>query len=119
MKALEGLSKADTLRLVEIEHYVKTGKRPDGLQVTDEWVDEAMGFLAGHFREMLDAWSKMFALRDEYLMVDKHARGALRAWRGGRRGAEESQAFEGLDGAIRALKAKEKALREAEASEAA
>ena len=84
MKATHGLTKAETLLLVEIEHYVETGKRPDGLQVTDEWIDESMKFLAGKLRLTLELWSMATDGWDSLIPTGIAARKLYRAWRGGR-----------------------------------
>jgi hypothetical protein len=97
MQALRGLSKADTLRLVEIEQYVKTGKRPDGLQVTDEWVDESMRFLAGNMRPKLEAWAEIADQSDKDALVALAARKLCRLWKRGVNGEQREAAFQELE----------------------
>ncbi len=101
MQALRGMSKADTLRLVEIEAYVATGKRPDGLQVTDEWVDEAIKFLARELRPTLDAWVEMGAQVDRYMPVVIAAGKLSRARKQGRNGQALRPFYRELDESLR------------------
>lgn len=100
MQAMRGLSKADTLRLAEIEHYVETGKRPDGLQVTDEWVDESMKFLAGELRPTLTAWAEIADEAEKTALVALEARKVYRLWRRGVDGADLDAAFKDMESAI-------------------
>lgn len=100
MQALRGLSKDNTIRLVEIEGYIKTGKRPDGLQVTDAWVDESMKFLVEEMRPTLTAWNEV---ADEHgLEIDiVIAAGKLYGmWRKGVRGAALNGLFMRLGKAL-------------------
>jgi len=108
MKALRGMSKADTLRLAEIEHYVATGKRPDDLHVTDEWVDEAMKFLAGELRPTIDAWGEAADEQEREAMVAMEARKLCRLWRKGVNGEQREAAFKSLDKAIQNAEAARK-----------
>lgn len=117
MRAMEGLSKADTLRLAEIEHYAETGKRPDGMQVTDAWVDESMKFLVEEFRPMHDAWVGIKGDEDLLIDVDIAAGKLYRLWRRGVRGEALDAAFENLGKFIARKAAAEKAAREAEDDE--
>jgi hypothetical protein len=83
MKALRGLSKADTLRLVEIEQFIETGTRPDGLQVTDKWVDDSIKFLARELRPTLELWNESSDAQDALILVAIPARKLYRAWKRG------------------------------------
>lgn len=96
MQALRGLSKADTLRLVEVEHYAKTGKRLDDLHVTDEWVDESMKFLAGNLRPKLEAWAEIGDQADKDALVALAARKLCRLWKRGVNGEQREVAFQEL-----------------------
>lgn len=105
MQAMRGLSKENTLRLAVIEHYVETGKRPDGLQVTDEWVDEAIKFLAKELRPTLDAWAEIADREEKTSLVAMEARKVLRLWKRKQRGKPVNPekidaAFSALDSAI-------------------
>lgn len=82
-KALRGLSKADTLLLIEIERYVETGKRADGLHVTDEWIDQCMKFMAGELRSTLEAWAHMGDEHEGSQLTSLAARKLHRAWKKG------------------------------------
>jgi len=102
MKTLRGLSKANTIRLVEIEHYVKTGTRPDGMHVTDEWVDDSIAFLARELRPTLEAWASISDDEELSSSVAREARKVYRLWS---RHADQDnldQAFEALGKAIEA-----------------
>lgn len=83
MRALEGLSKAETLLLVEIERFVETGERVDGLQVTDEWVEESIKFLASKLRPKLEAFSTVSAREDAYCLVHIEAKKIHGLWKRG------------------------------------
>lgn len=100
MRALRGMSKADTLRLVEIETYVATGKRPDGLQVTDAWIDESIKFLAAQLRPTLDAWVEMGNQVDRYMPVVIAAGKVQRARKRGARGSALKPLYKELDEAL-------------------
>ena len=103
MQSMRGMSKADTLRLAEIEHYVKTGKRPDEMHVTDEWVDGAIKFLAGELRPTVEAWGEAADEQEREAMVAMAARKVNRLWK---RGEQEklASAFGDLDKAIQDAK---------------
>lgn len=101
MRAMRGLSKADTLRLAVIEHYVETGQRPDGLQVTDEWIDESIKFLAKELRPTLDAWAEIADREEKSALVALEARKVMRLWNRSRKGKPVDP--EKLDSAFRAL----------------
>jgi len=96
MRALRGLSKAKTIQLVEIEEYVKTGKRPDGSQVTDAWIDESMKFLVEEIRPTLDAWNEVADERGLDIDIVIAAGKLYRAWKKGVRGAALNGMFETL-----------------------
>jgi len=100
MEAMRGLSREDTLRLVEIEHYVEMGTRPDGLHITDEWVDGSMEFLARITRPKLEAWAEMADRDTQSGLVALAARKLYRAWKRGVDGPKLSELFHGLGDAI-------------------
>lgn len=83
MRALNGLSKADTLRLVEIEKFAETGERLDGLQVTDTWVEESIKFLVSEFRPRLEAFEAVARREDAYCLVHIEAKKVYRLWKKG------------------------------------
>ena len=96
MKALRGLSKANTIRLVEIEHYVETGNRPDDLPVTDEWIDESIRFLAGEMRPTIDAWGEIADENGDLILISLQAKKLYRSWKKGVKGEEMDQIFKEL-----------------------
>jgi len=96
MKALRGLSKADTLKLVEIEKFVETGKRADGLQVTDEWIDEALKFMARELRPTLESWAEMGDQSTEDTLTVLQAKKLYRVWKKGVKGKQLRLHFEEL-----------------------
>lgn len=100
MQALRGMSKADTLRLMEIEAYVATGKRSDGLQVTDTWIDESIKFLTVQVRPTLDAWVEMGNQVDRYLPVVLAARKLNRARKQGKKGSALKPFYRELNDAL-------------------
>jgi len=109
MRAHRGLSKADTLRLAVIEHYVETGQRPDGLHVTDEWIDESIKFLTKELRPTLDAWAEIADREEKSSLVALEARKVLRMWKRKRSGKpvdpeKLDAAFNALDLAVEAAK---------------
>lgn len=100
MRALPGMSKADTLRLAEIETYVATGKRADGLQVTDAWISESLQFLVTHLRPTIDAWVEMGCQIDGYVPIVIAAGKVRRAQKRGVRGATLRLLYKELDVAL-------------------
>lgn len=105
MQAMRGLSKEDTLRLAEIEHYAKTGKRLDGLHVTDEWVDESIKFMAKELRPTIEAWGEIADREEHSSLVALEARKVLRLWKRGQKGKpvtpeKMNAAFHALDEAV-------------------
>lgn len=97
MRALNGLSKAETLLLVEIEHFAKTGQRPDGLQATDEWVDEALRFLVSKLRPTIESKAIISKREDAYCAVHIEAKKVWRLWKKGVTGEELDAAFRRLE----------------------
>jgi hypothetical protein len=97
MRALNGLSKAETLLLVEIEHFAKTGQRPDGLQVTDEWVDESIKFLASKLRPAIESKAVISKREDAYCLVHIEAKKVWQLWKRGKTGEELDVAFRRLE----------------------
>jgi len=102
MRALNGLSKAETLLLVEIEHFTKTGQRPDGLQVTDEWVDESIKFLASKLRPTIESKAIISKREDAYCAVHVEAKKVWRLWKKGVTGEKLDAAFRRLEPEIEA-----------------
>lgn len=102
MRALEGLSKPETLLLVEIERFVETGDRVDGLQVTDEWIDEAIKFLTSKLRPKFEAFSIVSAREDAYCLVHIETKKALRLWKRGERGEKLDDAFRKVEARVKA-----------------
>lgn len=100
MRALPGMSKADTLRLAEIETYIVTGKRADGLQVTDAWIAEALQFLVTHLRPTIDAWVEMGRQIDRYVPVVIATGKVRRAQKRGVGGAALGVLYKELDAAL-------------------
>lgn len=54
-----GLGDERESRFVEIEYFVKNGKRIDGLHVTTQWVFDSLKFVTEMLRETLDDNAKM------------------------------------------------------------
>lgn len=109
MKALNGLSKAETLLLTEIECFSKTGQRPDGLQVTDEWVDKSIMFLAEKMRPLIESKAVISKREDAYCLVHIEAKKVWQLWKKGVTGEKLDAAFRQLEPQILAA---EKASRE-------
>lgn len=49
-----GLGDERECRFVEIEYFVKTGRRVDGRHATNQWVADSLKFVAETLRETLD-----------------------------------------------------------------
>jgi hypothetical protein len=106
---MRGLSKAETLRLIEIEQFVETGERMDGLQVTDEWVEDSIKFLASKMRPTLEAWASIGDTQTREALIVIEAKKLWRLWNRGVRGEKLEAAFEALGHYIQKADAEEKA----------
>ena len=98
MPNIPGLNKQDSILLREIEHFAKTGDRLDGLQVTDEWVDQAVQFLTRELRPTLEAWHEIGKILDRESAIVRSAKRLHKAWKKGARGSSLDKHFRDLEG---------------------
>ena len=96
MRALSGLTKAETLRLAEIEHFVANGTRPDGLHATDDWIAETLLFLVSKLRPTIEAKQAIAAREEAYSLVTIEAKKVWRLWNKGVTGEPLNAVFRTL-----------------------
>lgn len=77
---ISGLGKHKSAQLREIEIFTETGKRLDGIQVTDKWIDESIRFLVREIRPMLHDNIEMSAIVEGATPVVITARKLYRSW---------------------------------------
>lgn len=97
MRALNGLTKAETLRLVEIEGFAESGTRLDGLHVTDTWVEESIQFLVTKLRPRIEAFTAVASREEAYCLVHLEAKKAHRLWKRGADAADIAKAMNQLE----------------------
>ena len=69
--------------LQEIEHFCATGKRTNGVRVTDRWVEESLGKTVKEIHEQSDACDTHDAVSTKFTEITMEARKVYRAWKRG------------------------------------